>query len=72
MRYIKTLKELKADFPDKVKTKGNIYHIEGFGQFRQRETVFGIETFWKNDNDEWSRTNFESLVKDMRRIFRGV
>lgn len=65
-----TLKELKAMFPDKITTSGSIYRIDGFGLYRQRKTSFGIDTYWKDMDDEWKTTSFSKLVEDIKRIYK--
>ena len=65
---ISTLKELRKEYPELIKTSGATYHIEGMGWYKQRTTPFGTETYYKDWNDDWTRTNFDDLVKYVRQI----
>jgi len=60
-----TLKELRKAYPQAITTSGNIYYIDGLGWYRQRNTPFGLETSYKDFNDNWSRTSFEKLVEEV-------
>lgn len=67
---IHTLKELKKEYPDLITTSGNNYYIDGLGWFKQRKTAFGVETYTKDYNDEWIRTDFNDLAGWLKRMYR--
>lgn len=66
-----TLKELKARYPQKITTSGCVYHIEGFGQYKQKNTIFGLETYCKNFNDEWRRIDFQKELSYIEQIYNN-
>lgn len=66
-----TLKELKAKYPQNITTSGCVYHIDGFGQYKQRNTIFGLETYRKNWNDEWSRIDFQKELNQIEHIYNN-
>lgn len=65
-----TLKELKKEFPDLITTSGNNYKIDGLGWFKQRKTIFGIETYTKDFDDTWIRTDFSEIEKFLFNNYR--
>lgn len=65
-----TLKELKKEFSEQISTSGSIYYIDGQGWYKQRKTAFGIETYTRNRDGEWTAVSFEELVKDMYNLYR--
>lgn len=68
MSDMKTLKELKKALPDKVRTSGNNYYIEGFGWYKQRRTAFGMMTYCKLD-DNWGRISFDKLINELKQVW---
>ncbi len=52
-----TLKQIKKEFPTRVRTHGNVYEIDGQGCFKQRKSPYGLETYYKGLRDRW-----ESIV----------
>lgn len=65
---ITTLKELKANYPGLITTSGNTYYIDGMGWYRQKKTIFGLETYTKHRDESWGSTSFEELVKYIKQI----
>ena len=67
---IKTLKELKILYPGVITTSGNVYHIDGLGDFKQRRKGYlGLATYTKDYDDSWIRTDFTELVNYMKQIY---
>ena len=66
-----TLKELKKAYPHVITTSGNNYYIDGLGWYKQRFTVFGIETYRKNFDNEWTATSFNKLVEEVEQFYGG-
>ena len=62
---ITTLKDLKKAFPGLITTSGRIYHIDGLGDFYQKERFGGLETYTRDFDDVWISTSFEDLVNWM-------
>ena len=56
---MRTLKELKKLYPELISTSGNIYLIDGMGWYKQRNTAFGLETYCKDWEGNWTRVSFE-------------
>jgi hypothetical protein len=42
-----TLKQIKKEFPTRVRTHGNVYEIDGHGDFKQRKSPYGLEIYHK-------------------------
>ena len=67
---MKTLKELKKVYPERIKTSGSIYYIDGQGWYRQKKTFFGVETSTRDSQGNWTRVNFENLVATMEQLYK--
>lgn len=67
---ITTLKELKAKYPGLVTTSGRIYNIDGLGWFYQKTRFGAIETFTKDFDDTWIRTDFSEIVGFMEKMYK--
>lgn len=65
-----TLKELKKEFKEAITTSGNNYYIDGLGWFKQRKTAFGLETYTKDQDDNWRRTSFKEIENYLNKIYR--
>lgn len=66
----KSLKDLKKMYPDLVKTSGATYYIEGLGWYKERTDAFGTTLYNKDWNDEWTRTTFDTLMKEGAHLFK--
>ena len=67
---METLKELKILYPALITTSGNVYHIDGFGDYKQRRKGYlGLITYTKDFDDEWIRTDFNELVNLIKQIY---
>lgn len=64
------LRELKKEFPELITTKGNNYYIDGLGWFKQIKNIFGVNTYTKDIDDNWIRTDFKEIEKTLFSVYR--
>ncbi len=70
-----TLKQIKKEFPTRVRTHGYVYEIDGQGDFKQRKSPCGIEICYKDWSpllgERWVRIGqdkLEDVYKTMCRL----
>lgn len=72
-----TLKQIKKEFPTRVRTHGYVYEIDGHGDFKQRKGPYGIEIYHKDCwrpllEDSWGRIvqrELDDVYKTMCRLY---
>lgn len=67
-----TLKQIKKEFPTRVKTSGYVYEIDGHGDFKQRKGEIYYYNIWRPLlEDSWERitqAELEDVYKTMCRL----
>ena len=66
-----TLKQIKKEFPTRVRTSGYVYEIDGHGDFKQRKGEISHNVWKPMLGDSWERitqAELDDVYKTMCRL----